>query len=249
MENRINILIVEDDALIAENLKYTLEDLGYHVCGICYHFDEAKASILQTDADLILLDINLEEAEEWKNGISLGAFIQETSRIPFIYLTAYDDFKTIKEATRQHPQGYLIKPANAASLFAMIQTAIENNGKHQHTETEEEAEERPDYFFVKVGYKTHKFLWQDIYCLEAGKNYVKVKSTQAQLQYSIRGSLTFVMSQLVPKKLQGLFTQVNRSCCVNLRYMSSFDQEAIYFGTERVENSRLSANELKKYMN
>lgn len=248
MENKINILIIEDDALIAEHLKYTLEDLGYHVSGICYHFDEARMLIAHTDADLILLDINLEETEEWKTGITLGGIIQDTRpQIPFIYLTAYNDLNTIRAATRQRPQGYLIKPAGSATLFAAIQTAIENSGQLQKTPEEQQEEPRPDYFFVKMGHKTSKFFWKDIYCLEAGKNYVKVKSAQVQFQYSVRGSLTFVMSQLLPQHLQSSFVQVNRSCCVNLQYMSSFDQEAIYFGSERIENSRLSMAELKKY--
>lgn len=248
MENKINILIIEDDALIAEHLKYTLEDLGYYVSGICYHFDEAKTLIAHTEADLILLDINLEETEEWKNGITLGGMIQDTRpQVPFIYLTAYNDLNTIRAATRQKPQGYLIKPAGSATLFAAIQTAIENSGQQQKIPEEQQEDARPDYFFVKMGHKTNKFFWKDIYCLEAGKNYVKVKSAQVQFQYSIRGSLTFVMTQLLPQPLQSSFVQVNRSCCVNLHYMSSFDQEAVYFGAERIENSRLSMAELKKY--
>ncbi|WP_222166581.1 response regulator transcription factor [Edaphocola aurantiacus] len=251
MENKINILIIEDDALIAEHLKYTLEDLGYYVSGICYHFDEARDLIAHTEADLILLDINLEEAEEWKNGIALGGIIQDTRpNIPFIYLTAYNDLNTIRAATRQKPQGYLIKPAGSATLFAAIQTAIENNNLQQKVpETDQQEEARPDYFFVKVGHKTNKFFWKDIYCLEAGKNYVKVKSAQVQFQYSIRGSLTFVRTQLLPLSLQASFVQVNRSCCVNLQYMTSFDPEAVYFGTERIENSRMSMADLKKYAN
>lgn len=251
MENKINILIIEDDALIAEHLKYTLEDLGYYVSGICYHFDEASALIAHTEADLILLDINLEEAEEWKNGITLGSIIQDTRpNMPFIYLTAYNDLPTIRTATRQRPQGYLIKPAASATLFAAIQTAIENSHLQQkETETDKQEEVRPDYFFVKVGHKTNKFFWKDIYCLEAGKNYVKVKSAQVQFQYSIRGSLTFVRTQLLPISLQSSFVQVNRSCCVNLQYMTSFDQEAVYFGAERIENSRLSMADLKKHAN
>lgn len=248
MENKINILIIEDDALIAEHLKYTLEDLGYYVSGICYHFDEARDLIAHTEADLIMLDINLEETEEWKNGITLGSMLQESRPgIPFIYLTAYNDLNTIRAATRQKPQGYLIKPAGSATLFAAIQTAMENSYMQQKAVASEQQEDmRPDYFFVKVGHKTNKFFWKDIYCLEAGKNYVKVKSAQVQFQYSIRGSLTFVRTQLLPLNLQSSFVQVNRSCCVNLQYMTSFDQEAIYFGTERIENSRLSMAELKK---
>ncbi|WP_161971303.1 response regulator transcription factor [Edaphocola flava] len=251
MENKINILIIEDDALIAEHLKYSLEDLGYYVSGICYHFDEARDLIAHTEADLILLDINLEEAEEWKNGIALGGIIQDTRpNIPFIYLTAYNDLNTIRAATRQKPQGYLIKPAGSATLFAAIQTAIENSNLQQKVpESDQQEDTRPDYFFVKVGHKTNKFFWKDIYCLEAGKNYVKVKSAQVQFQYSIRGSLTFVRTQLLPLSLQASFVQVNRSCCVNLQYMTSFDPEAIYFGTERIENSRLSMADLKKHAN
>jgi two-component system, LytTR family, response regulator LytT len=59
MENEIDILIVEDEALIAENIKLQLQDFGYHVMKVCYNYNTALQAINENSFDVLITDINL----------------------------------------------------------------------------------------------------------------------------------------------------------------------------------------------
>ncbi|WBO86753.1 response regulator transcription factor [Hymenobacter yonginensis] len=248
MEPKINLLVVEDEALIAENLRLSLEDLGYHVSTICYTFAEAERALTAPTlpADLVLLDINLSSADPARSGLALGQLLQERQGPPFLFLTAYSDLDTIREATRLRPSGYLIKPVNNATLFAAIQTALENHQRHQQalppgpaevTAKETATGGPPDFFFVKLGDRTHRLLWAEVSALEAGKNYVTLRTAAYKSGYPIRGSLTYVLEQLVPAALRPQFLRVSRSMCLNVAYLTGFDQEYLYCGDHRYENT------------
>jgi DNA-binding LytR/AlgR family response regulator len=245
MTDKLQILIVEDEALIAENLKITLNDLGYEVADIAYTYRQALTAISKQDADLVLLDINLGSKLPNENGLALAGQITK----PFIFLTAYSDRQTILEATRQHPSGYLIKPVSPALLFASIQTAIEQHtAKKEQLSTVLELSESPMFFFVKVGNRNMKLYWRDVYCVEAGKNYVQVRVNHSPVEYTIRGTLSFVMHQLVPPALQPQFRQFNRSTYVNLEFISAYDSEAVYCGDRRIENTRIPYKEVQNQL-
>jgi two-component system, LytTR family, response regulator LytT len=246
MQPKINLLLVEDEALIAENLRLSLEDLGYHVSTICYTFAEAEQALAAPTltADLVLLDINLGSADPARSGLALGQLLQERQGPPFLFLTAYSDLDTIRQATRLRPSGYLIKPVNNATLFAAIQTALENHQRHQPalppgTPVAEEAAAGgpPDFFFVKLGDRIHRLLWAEVSALEAGKNYVTLRTAAYKSGYPIRGSLTYVLEQLVPAALRPQFLRVSRGLCLNVAYLTGFDQDYLYCGDHRYENT------------
>lgn len=243
MNDKINLLIIEDEALIAENLKLTLEDLGYQVDGTYYHYEEARQAIERGGADLILLDINLGSRNEGEDGLALAALIRQQLRpVPFIFVTAYQDKDAILKASQLRPSAYLIKPINAAAVFAAIQLAMDPSPARPATSSAVP----PDYFFVKLGQQTHKLLWQQVYCLEASKNYVLLKTVGSRSAYPIRGTLSFVTSQLVPAWLQPRFIRINRSTVINKEYISSFSAQKIVCQHEPFENTRLSLRQLEE---
>jgi two-component system, LytTR family, response regulator LytT len=248
MEPKINLLVVEDEALIAENLRLSLQDLGYHVPRICCTFAEAEdvLSAPSLTADLVLLDINLGSADPARSGLALGQLLQARQGPPFLFLTAYSDLDTIRQATRLRPSGYLIKPVNNATLFAAIQTALENHQRHHPVRPPGPAETAaggaaadgpPDFFFVKLGDRTHRLLWAEVSALEAGKNYVTLRTAAYKSGYPIRGSLTYVLEQLVPVALRPQFLRVSRGLCLNVAFLTGFDQDYLYCGDHRYENT------------
>jgi two-component system, LytTR family, response regulator LytT len=241
---KISVLVVEDEALIAENLRYALEDLGYAVAATCYSYAEAQAAFTTHPTDLVLLDLNLGSRDPADDGIALAAELRILGR-PFIFLTAYDDLHTIRRATRTQPSGYLIKPVNNATLFAAIQTAIERFNTLQVAPLPPAPLPTPDYFFVKVGTGTHKLQWTDVACLEAGKNYVTLRTAQQRLGYPLRGSLTTILDTLVPATLRGQFIRINRRICLNTQFITGFDDEWVYCGSERFENGRTAHEQLQ----
>ena len=251
MEPKIAILVVEDDALIAENLRLTLQDLGYAALPVCNTFAQAEAALTRLGgigADLVLLDINLGGAPH-ESGLELARQLRDAQGPPFLFLTAYNDFDTIRQAARLQPSGYLLKPVNSAALFAAIQTAIERAASQQPAplpNPNAAAAPAPEFFFVKHGTATHKLHWCEVVSLEAGKNYVTLRVPTLRLSYAIRGSLAYVLDQLLPAGLRDSFVRVNRRTSLNGAFITGYDEEFVYCAGESYENGRLSQEQLQR---
>lgn len=117
---KARIQIVEDEFIIAEDLRGALEDIGHEVLGVAESYQEALEHFEAKRADLVLLDINLEGNAE---GIKLGEVLNE-KRIPFIYISAYIDAKTREAAERTNPKAFMVKPFDFAELEVQIKFAI-----------------------------------------------------------------------------------------------------------------------------
>ena len=124
MEN-INILIVEDELLIAENLAMQLKKLEYNVIDIVSSGQAAIKKAKKHNPDLILMDIAIKGEMD---GIETAAIIQENNQIAIIFLTAYADDKTLERASSTGCYGYILKPFKNRELHATIQMALK---KHQ----------------------------------------------------------------------------------------------------------------------
>jgi|GEM_PF-3384084 len=115
------ILIVEDELLTAENIKRSLQKHGYVICGITQDAEDAINFVMDSEPDLILMDIMLEGK---LTGIEAAQRIQEFADIPIIYLTAYSDDDTIQKAKFTSPFGYIIKPFENRELFLAVEMAL-----------------------------------------------------------------------------------------------------------------------------
>ena len=107
----------------------------------------------------------------------------------------------------------MVKPVNAANLFATVQLAVDNFDTK--TTAVAEGTETPDYFFVKNGAKLIKVFWKDVYHLEAVKNYVKVKTTEYSSGLLLRGSLQEVLQNRMPPLVRKKKKKINRAEAVN----------------------------------
>jgi two-component system, LytTR family, response regulator LytT len=215
MENNIDILIIEDEALIAESIRQQLEDFGYSICNVCYKFETAVRAIEKADYDLVITDINLGHGVEEKSGLVLMDHMKRIKKCPFIFLTAFGDRDTLKKAASLYPSAYLVKPVNTANLFAAIQLAVENyqNTKSPGNNTSDH-EPIPDYFFVKSGTRLIKVFWNEVYFMESVKNYVRIKSTAYNTDLLVRASLQQFLKTTVPENFRKLFIKINRSTAV-----------------------------------
>lgn len=120
-KNGIRILIIEDEALIADEIQSSLELLGYVVVGRVMNGDRALDTIAHTRPDLILLDIHIRGS---RDGIALAQVIRDTYRLPFLFLTAYADQATWERAKRTTPYGYILKPFNEGTLRVNLEMAL-----------------------------------------------------------------------------------------------------------------------------
>jgi CheY-like chemotaxis protein len=118
---KINILVVEDENILALGLKKKLENLGYAVTGMADSGDETFRQIEANLPDLILMDIVIKGEMD---GIETAAKLKKSYSIPVIYLTAYADDEILKRAARTEPYGYILKPYKEKELKANIEMAI-----------------------------------------------------------------------------------------------------------------------------
>ena len=121
MVKKARVLIVEDEALVAEDLKMAVTDLGYEVVGRADNAEEAVKKAVTLKPDVILMDIVLKGE---KNGIDASHEIKAQMNIPIIFLTAYTDIGLIDKAKSTEPYAYLVKPFQERQLLASVEMAM-----------------------------------------------------------------------------------------------------------------------------
>lgn len=118
---KTRILIVEDNPIVAEDLKTKLIHLGYEITETAYSGEEALASVEKIRPDIALMDIRLGEG---MNGIDTAFKLKENHALSVIYLTAHADNDTISKAKVTEPYGYIVKPFDETELKSIIEVAV-----------------------------------------------------------------------------------------------------------------------------
>ncbi|MDD1693439.1 MAG: response regulator, partial [Methanoregula sp.] len=134
-----SILVVEDEAVSALDIKNTLVNLGYHVAGVASTGEKAIGIVDAEEPDLILMDIHLGGR---LSGIEAAEKILSKHNVPIIYLTAYAEPDLVGEAKKTRPYGYIIKPFTERCLQTEIEIALYKFGldleyQREHTRLEE----------------------------------------------------------------------------------------------------------------
>src|SRR3989338_8825779 len=115
------ILIVEDEGIVAKDLRNTVERMGYLVLAVASSGEEALRQAEALEPYLVLKDIVLPGDLD---GIEAANQIRFRFNIPIVYLTAYADDKTLDRAKVTEPIGYLVKPYGERELHAAIEMAL-----------------------------------------------------------------------------------------------------------------------------
>ncbi|MCG8572968.1 MAG: response regulator [Spirochaetes bacterium] len=119
---KARIMIVEDDAIIAEDLKCCLEELGYEVTSIHSKGEEAVSKVNTENPDLLLMDIYL---KGFFDGIETSTVIKKRFKnIPIIYISAFSDQKLLQRASKTEPIMYIVKPFEEIQLKKAIENAL-----------------------------------------------------------------------------------------------------------------------------
>lgn len=139
------ILVVEDDRIVASDIQQQLTRLGYNVISTPRSGTEALESIRNSLPDLVLMDVRLKGRMD---GIETARCIQEIGQVPIVYLTAYADVETIRRASATEPYGYLIKPYDELQLRTVIEMALH---KHAAERRLRESERRFSATLASIG--------------------------------------------------------------------------------------------------
>ncbi|WP_018476245.1 LytR/AlgR family response regulator transcription factor [Pontibacter roseus] len=237
---RLKLLIAEDDVVIAQNLSLSLEEMGYEVCQTVSTGEELLLSVHQHTPDLVILDITLEGKLD---GIDTAAMLAKSTRVPFIFMTAFSDKETIDRAKQTNPHAYLVKPFDARTLQSSIELAIHNAGTRQrqpeaHMITPSQAVATEidetdnfllhDTLFVKVRNRLEKVALEDIIWIEAQDIYCNIK-TRTGL-YLVSQSLKNLEQRLPPSQ----FMRVHRSYIVHLTAIEAIEDNNILIGGKQI---------------
>src|SRR5574341_853964 len=138
---KTQILVVEDEAIVAEAIRRKLQKLGYSVPSTASRGEEAIKKVEENNPDLVLMDIVLQGEMD---GIEAAEQIRTRFNIPVVYLTAYSDDKTLLRAKITEPFGYIIKPFKERELQVAIEIAL---FKH---EMERKLKEKNEWFSITL---------------------------------------------------------------------------------------------------
>ncbi len=115
------ILVVEDELILAEGIRSNLIDLGYNVPDVVVSGEQSLRQVDEMRPDLVLMDIKLRGKMD---GIQAAEQIRARFDIPVIYLTALSDNATLQRAKITEPFGYIIKPVETRELHAAVEMAL-----------------------------------------------------------------------------------------------------------------------------
>lgn len=209
----LKIGIVEDELVIARTIVGTLEELGYTHCGPAISYTEAFEMLDTDKPDLLLLDIQLAGR---KDGFDVAERLNETYKLPFIFLTANSDFETIDRAKKVKPHAYIVKPFTKEELYAAIEIAFHNfTGIQTAAKAEKANASAPkNFIFVKDGYVFRKVFFDELLYLESEANYVLLHLS-SQKKVMVRSTINDFMDQLEP----GRFVRIHRRFAVNTHFI------------------------------
>lgn len=119
--NKTKIMVVEDESIVARDIRNMLLGLGYDVTAVVTTAREAVISAEKTIPDLVLMDIMLQGES---SGVEAADVIYGRLNIPVVYLTAFADENTLQRAKKTEPFGYLLKPFEERELQTTIEIAL-----------------------------------------------------------------------------------------------------------------------------
>ena len=219
--NKIGILVVEDESIVAKDIQQSLKKLGYEVLGVCATGEDAIAKAEQTKPSLVLMDIMLKGE---MSGIEAADAIRQKLHIPIIFLTAYADSSTLAKAKVTEPYGYIIKPFKEIDLQTNIEIALYKHEKSSEAKRERdflyslvETKSTKETIFVKSNLKLVKIFTKDIYFIEALKDYVTINTK------SNRYVIHSTMKDLEQKFPATEFARAHRSFIVRIDKIAAID--------------------------
>lgn len=115
------ILVVEDERIVAAGIRNELEHFGYHVSGVASDAADAVEQAVRDQPDLVLMDIHLNGETD---GVEAARQIRARCGTPVVYLSAFADNETVARAADTEAYGYLLKPYEERELYTTIETAL-----------------------------------------------------------------------------------------------------------------------------
>lgn len=252
MENRVNILIVEDELLLAEDIKLRLERLGYRVVAYVPSVQLAMEQFKEyPEIDLALLDISLKGKLD---GVDLAKVINTVYKVPFIFLTSHADRALVERAKQVRPSAYMLKPFNDREIAINVEMALANYAgnrseagpgirRESFGSDENQVLNINQSLFLKKDNHFQRVALKDITILEADNNYTTVYTKSDRYIYST------VLKRMEEKLPGNSFLRVHRSYVVNIESITGFEGNTLFVGDRQIPVSKQYRVEVFKIFN
>ncbi|MBN7813196.1 response regulator [Algoriphagus sp. H41] len=229
------ILIVEDEAELANNISEILSNLEYHVAGIVDNAASALRFLEDNEVDLVLMDILIHGDLD---GIDLAYKIREKYSLPIVFSTAYSGTEYLERISSDIHEGYLLKPFTLDSLKTAVFFGLKRHGE----KSSREAKPKGSLKIMDKGYLVPVPHTEIVY-LQADGLYTRV-FTKAK-SYLVRDILKGFEEKLPAEQ----FLRVHKSYLVNVSFIVSFNAKKINLGDTSIPIRRGLYRELMDKMN
>lgn len=218
---KIRVLIVEDDLLIAEDLKEILQDHDFLVTDIISSGEKAITVAAALKPDLILMDIRLSGKMD---GIAAANEINQRIDVPIIYLTDHTDQSIVERAKMTAPAAYLPKPYRVKDLLLALELAFSNASKNNKLKNKSKLFDR---IFIRTDHQESVMIpYTNILYIKAEGSYSSIVTTE-------RSYLTSSNMKNVFEKFQDAdFIKVHRSYIVNVKHITGIIGNMIKIGKD-----------------
>jgi len=175
INKEFDVLIVEDEPILAMAMKLKLKKFGLNVSNIASSPNDAILYAQNNYPDLAIVDINLNSS---KTGIEVANYLWKNFNIPIIFLTSYYNDKILSEAMEAEPYAYLLKPCRNEELKVAINTAMH---KHQYFFKNKKVfkNKENDFVYLKENIKYNKTTCE----LFIDDNIIKLTKNEKKLFY------------------------------------------------------------------
>lgn len=246
----IQVLVVEDEILLAKKIALCLTKLKYNVVAAVPSAVEALKILEENPSiNIAILDIMIEGNLD---GIELAKIIKSNYDIPFIFLTSHTDRSIINRVKEVGTYAYLLKPFHDREVSIAIEIALVNFSKNNFTanllEKEEFGKEEnkllkiKDHFFVKKDHCFEKVKVEDVQYLEADGNYTTIHTKNGSFLYAV------VLKNIEAKFSPQVFVRVHRGFVVNINAIEKFNGNLLYINNKEIQVSKSQKDKVFKLL-
>lgn len=212
------IVIVEDEALIADHLAMLLEDLGYEVLSIVDNAEDLFSALSKQFPDIVLLDIQIQGALD---GVDISHVLNSKYQLPFVFISSNTDEKTLNRVKHTGPSGFISKPFKVEQLRSVLALIPSNTTQSKESVLD-------THFFVKDGLGHVRVAYEDVLYAKADDNYTHLHTVEKR--YVLSATLKKTEEQLTPYG----FVRCHRSYLVNLKKIERLGGNFVLVGKEEI---------------